>query len=48
LLQCSEDALYKQIKKGKLLAFRIGTCIRLCPRTTADWLRSRSTNERAI
>lgn len=42
ILNCSSKTLYKRIKKGKLPTIRIGSLIRLCPQTVAEWLRSRS------
>jgi excisionase family DNA binding protein len=41
LTSISDKTLYRLIKKRKLPAIRIGGCIRLSPKTTADWLRSR-------
>lgn len=41
ILNCSNKTLYKSIKKGKLPSIRIGSLIRLCPQTVAEWLRSR-------
>jgi len=42
ILNCSNKTLYRTIKKGKLPSIRIGSLIRLCPQTVAEWLRSRS------
>jgi len=39
ILNCSSKTLYKSIKKGKLPSIRIGSLIRLCPQTVAEWLR---------
>jgi excisionase family DNA binding protein len=41
LTSISPKTLYRYIKLRKLPAIRIGGCIRLNPKTTADWLRSR-------
>jgi len=41
ILNCFSKTLYKSIKKGKLPSIRIGSLIRLCPQTVAEWLRSR-------
>jgi excisionase family DNA binding protein len=43
LLNCSPRGLYDQIKRGKLPALRIATMVRLNPKITAEWLRSRTT-----
>ena len=41
LTSISPKTLYRYIKLRKLPAIRIGGCIRLNPKTTAEWLRSR-------
>jgi excisionase family DNA binding protein len=43
LLSLSKGEVYQQIKSGKLPAIKIGTNIRLCPKITSEWLRSRLT-----
>jgi excisionase family DNA binding protein len=43
LLSMSRSEMYEQVKAGKLPAMRIGTNIRLCPKTTGQWLRTRMT-----
>jgi excisionase family DNA binding protein len=39
LLSVSRITIFKQAKAGRIPSFRVGTCVRFCPRTTADWLR---------
>ena len=41
LTQISAKTLYRQIRAGKLPAYRIGSQVRLDPEKTAEWLRSR-------
>lgn len=41
LTAISSKTLYRMIAAKKLPAFRIGGCVRLEPKETADWLRSR-------
>jgi excisionase family DNA binding protein len=41
LTAISSKTLYRMISARKLPAFRIGGCVRLEPKTTANWLRSR-------
>ena len=41
LTAISSKTLYRMIAAKKFPAFRIGGCIRLEPKATADWLRSR-------
>jgi excisionase family DNA binding protein len=43
LLSLSSRALYDLVQSGSLPAYKIGTAIRLCPASTADWLRERLT-----
>ena len=43
LLSLSKGEIYEQVKAGKLPAIKIGTSIRLCPKLTSQWLRSRLT-----
>ena len=38
LLGVSEITIYKHAKAGKIPSFRIGTCVRFCPKTVADWI----------
>jgi hypothetical protein len=40
-LACSPQLLYRMADKGKLPTFKIGSLIRLSPRATAAWLRTR-------
>jgi len=35
----SAITIFKQAKGGRIPSFRIGTCVRFDPKTTADWLR---------
>jgi excisionase family DNA binding protein len=44
LLNASPKTIYKQIKRGKLPAFRIGSLLRLNPEAVARWLRARAHN----
>jgi excisionase family DNA binding protein len=39
ILSVSAIAIYKYAKSGRLPCFRIGTSVRFCPKTVADWLR---------
>jgi excisionase family DNA binding protein len=39
LLNVSRITIFKQAKAGRIPSFRIGTSVRFCPKTTADWLR---------
>ena len=39
LLAVSHVTIFKQAKAGRIPSFRIGTCVRFDPKTTADWLR---------
>lgn len=41
-LTISPKTLCKMVQRGRLPAFRIGGCIRLNPKTVADWLRRRT------
>jgi excisionase family DNA binding protein len=43
LLSLSSRGLYDLVQSGSLPAYKIGTAIRLCPASTADWLRERLT-----
>ena len=38
ILGVSEITIYKQAKAGRIPSFRIGTCVRFCPKTVADWI----------
>jgi excisionase family DNA binding protein len=38
VLNVSPITVYKQAKAGKIPSFRIGTCVRFCPKTVAGWL----------
>lgn len=38
--QISTKKLYALVQRGKLPAYRIGSSVRLDPKTTAEWLRS--------
>jgi excisionase family DNA binding protein len=37
----SAITVFKMAKRGTLPCFRVGSCVRFCPRTVADWLRKR-------
>jgi excisionase family DNA binding protein len=39
LLSLAPTTVYEMAKSGRLPCFRIGSTIRLDPKTTADWLR---------
>jgi excisionase family DNA binding protein len=39
ILAVSHVTIFKQAKAGRIPSFRIGTCVRFDPKTTADWLR---------
>jgi excisionase family DNA binding protein len=41
LLGVSPITLYKLAKTGRIPSFRIGSAVRFCPKTIADWLRER-------
>ncbi|MGA1983205.1 MAG: helix-turn-helix domain-containing protein [Acidobacteriaceae bacterium] len=38
ILNVSEITIYKQAKAGRIPSFRIGTCVRFCPKTVAEWI----------
>jgi excisionase family DNA binding protein len=40
-LNISKKTLYQMAQRGRLPVFRIGSSIRLNPKTVADWLRKR-------
>jgi excisionase family DNA binding protein len=42
LLNCSEEKLYKDVKKGKIPHFKLGSMIRFDPQKIAAWLQERS------
>jgi excisionase family DNA binding protein len=39
ILAVSPITLYKMAKAGRIPSFRIGSAVRFCPKTIADWLR---------
>jgi excisionase family DNA binding protein len=39
LLAVSPISIYKLAKANRLPSFRIGSCVRFCPRPVARWLR---------
>ena len=41
LLQVSDKVLYKQASRGKIPAFKIGTCVRVYGKAFADYLRNK-------
>lgn len=43
LLKTSTKYIYKEVKRGTLVAYRVGSMLRLDPKTTANWLRARMT-----
>jgi excisionase family DNA binding protein len=43
LLAMSPRSIYDHIDRGNLTAYRIGTSVRLDPKTTALWLEDRCT-----
>lgn len=43
MLNLSPKTLYKQVKSGRLPAYRIGASVRLDPARTAVWLNARIT-----
>lgn len=47
-LNVSPKLLYKMASRGSLPAFRVGSLVRLDPKTTADWLRQRMTPGKPI
>jgi excisionase family DNA binding protein len=40
LLRVSRITIFKLAKAGRMPSFRIGTCVRFDPKSTAAWLRS--------
>lgn len=43
LLSVSKVTIFRLAAQGRLPSFRVGSCVRFCPRAVALWLRSRST-----
>ena len=43
LLEVSGKFVYNEVKRGSLPAYRVGSMLRLDPKTTANWLRARMT-----
>jgi excisionase family DNA binding protein len=43
LLQCSPKLLYKLIRRGNLVAYRVGTLLRIDPLEAGRYLRGRTT-----
>ena len=41
MLAMSRLTLYKMCKHGRIPHFRLGTMIRFCPQTVAEWLEDR-------
>lgn len=41
MLNVSKITVFKQASKGTIPSFRIGICVRFCPKAVADWLRRR-------
>ncbi len=39
MLTVSRITIFKQAKAGRILSFRIGTCVRFDPKSVAQWLR---------
>jgi hypothetical protein len=39
ILSISAVTVFKPAKRGTLPSFRVGSCVRFCARTIADWLR---------
>ncbi|MBZ5722297.1 MAG: helix-turn-helix domain-containing protein [Acidobacteriia bacterium] len=40
VLSVSRITIFKQAKAGRIPSFRVGTCVRFCPHTVAQWLRT--------
>jgi excisionase family DNA binding protein len=38
ILGVSKITIFKHAKAGKIPNFRIGTCVRFCPKAVADWI----------
>jgi excisionase family DNA binding protein len=41
ILSVSAVTVFKMAKRGTIPSFKVGTCVRFCPRTIARWLRER-------
>ena len=39
MLTVSKITIFKQAQAGRIPSFRVGTCVRFCPRAVAQWLR---------
>ena len=38
ILGVSPITVYKHAKKGRIPSYRIGTCVRFCPKAAVEWL----------
>jgi excisionase family DNA binding protein len=38
ILGMSEVTIYKHAKAGKIPSFRVGTCVRFCPKEVSEWI----------
>jgi excisionase family DNA binding protein len=38
ILGVSRITIFKHAKDGRMPCFRIGTCVRFCPQTVANWI----------
>lgn len=38
ILGVSKVTVFKQAKKGLIPSFRVGTCVRFCPKKTSEWI----------
>jgi len=43
LLEVSTKSIYKEVKRGTLVAYKVGSMLRLDPKATANWPRDRMT-----
>jgi len=41
ILSVATVTIFKMAKRGTIPSFRVGSCVRFCPRTVAHWLRQR-------
>jgi excisionase family DNA binding protein len=41
VLSISAITIYKHAKAGKIPSFRVGTCVRFCPKEICDWMATR-------
>jgi len=41
VLGISAITIYKHAKAGKIPSFRVGTCVRFCPKAVSDWMVTR-------